>query len=143
MVLLLVGKKRFTNAAILQIQNYYGLTISRNVKSVEDMRKGIRAEYFHILSSNERPQHGLCPDSDDTWCKYRKAIRENKTYDHNNHFHLPDNVMTFIKPIFKDLCKNEIQEKCLLGKTQNPNESRSITSVSYTHLDVYKRQVIA
>lgn len=30
--------------------------------------------------------------------------------------------MSFIKPIFKDLSKKSLLEKCLKKKTQNPNE---------------------
>ena len=38
----------------------------------------------------------------------------------------------------RDLAAPELLKKCLHRRTQNPNES--VNAVSYTHLDVYKRQ---
>lgn len=46
-----------------------------------------------------------------------------KAYRHAEHFHLPPAIMEAIKPIFKDLSKPELLEKCIHGKTQNYNES--------------------
>jgi len=117
------GRGRLTEEAILQIQKYYGLAIRRNHTSVESMKQAIWAEFFHIVSSNENPNHGLCPKDDDTWCKYHIAVKNKEVYDHNKHFHLPSDVMNFIKPIFKDLSDPSLLEKCVKGKTQNPNES--------------------
>lgn len=124
------GKGRLTDTAILQIQNYYGLAIRRNCTvSVENMHKAIWAEYFHILSSNEDPQHELC---DETWCKYRLAIKNKEHYDHNQHFHLPPDVMSFIKPVFRDLSDKNLLARCLKGQTQNQNES--FNSVVWNHI---------
>ena len=55
--------------------------------------------------------------------QYHKAIRNGEEYDHEKHFHLPEDIMLFIKPIFKDLANPVILHKCLRGKPQNPNES--------------------
>lgn len=79
------------------------------------MKKAIWAEFCHLMSSNEDPQHGLRLEHDDIWCKYRKAMQENKTYDHTEHFHLPKNIMCFIKPIFQDLADPKLLEKRLEG----------------------------
>uniref|UniRef100_A0A1B6JDH1 Mutator-like transposase domain-containing protein n=1 Tax=Homalodisca liturata TaxID=320908 RepID=A0A1B6JDH1_9HEMI len=126
------GKNKLTDSAIIQLQKYYGLAIRRNTNSVEDMKKAIWAEFFHVMSSNERPQHGLCPDDEETWCKYRKAVKSNENYDHGSHFHLPENLMTFIKPIFQDLANPTLLGKCTKGKTQNPNES--LNNVIWTYI---------
>lgn len=121
-----------TDAAVLQIQKYYGLAIKRNCStSVHEMYESIWAEFYHLMSSNEDPKHGLCPDDDTTWCKYRLALKQ-KEYDHNQHFHLPADVMNFIKPIFKDLSDKSLLEKCLKGKTQNLIES--FNNIIWTHI---------
>lgn len=126
------GRGRLTDAAILKIQTYYGLSIRRHAtKSVNEMKQAIWAEYFHLLSSNETPQHGLCPKDESTWCKFNLAALKNEPYDHEKHFHLPNNVMTFIKPIFKDLSNPDLLQKCLHGKTQNINESLNNTIWSF------------
>lgn len=117
------GKNRLTNVAILQIQEYYKLAILRNLSSVKEMQAAVWAEYFHLLSSDEKPQHSLCPGTEDTWCKFRKASQNNEAYDHTKHFHLPEGIMIHIKPVFKALADPKLLEKCVKGKTQNVNES--------------------
>lgn len=59
-------------AAIDLLQKYYGLAKSRSARmDVVTIRKAIWATY---LSTDEKPQHGLCPtgDDDNTWCNYQK-----------------------------------------------------------------------
>ncbi|GFT58322.1 uncharacterized protein TNCV_2118331 [Trichonephila clavipes] len=69
------GRGRLTDAEILLLQKYYGLAIRRNVgKSVADMSKSIWAICFHKLSTDENPQHALCPMGEESWCGYNKSI---------------------------------------------------------------------
>lgn len=82
------GRNRLTDAAILSIQKYYGLAIRRNTNSLKDMQRAVWAEYYHLLSSNDNPQHGICPKGSTIWCMYQKALSSNERYDHSEHFHL-------------------------------------------------------
>ncbi|GFX03808.1 uncharacterized protein TNCV_2113801 [Trichonephila clavipes] len=78
------GRGRLTDAEILLLQKYYGLAIRRNVgKSVADMSKSIWAIYFHKLSTDENPQHALCPMGEESWCGYNKSIVSGEKYTHN------------------------------------------------------------
>lgn len=77
------------------------------------------------MSSNEDPKRGLCPEDDGT-CKYKVALMKKESYDQNKNF------LNFIKPIFKDLSEKSLLEKCLKGKTQNPNES--FNNVIWSHV---------
>lgn len=117
------GRGRLTEDAIKNIQTYYGLAIRRNVSSLENMKQAVWAEYFHLLSSNDDPSHGLCPKGEISWCKYNKAIANDESYDHDKHLHLPQAIMEDIKPIFRDLAAPDLLKRCLHGGTQNPNES--------------------
>lgn len=119
----LSGKNRLTDLAVQKLQIFYGLAIRRNCHSLNDMKKAVWATYFHVMSSNNEPRHELCPKEPDTWCKYNIAVIEGKEYDHDKHFHLPEIIMSEVKPIFKDLSNPELLKKCLAGKTQNPNEA--------------------
>lgn len=88
------------------------------------MYNEVWAIYYHKLSTNDNPQHGLCPTGESSWCKYNKlAVSNNndETYDHKNA--LPPVVMDTIKPILDDLSHKDLLSKCKHGKTQNPNES--------------------
>lgn len=71
------GRGRLTGHAIHTIQIYYGLAIRRNAeKGVEAMKTAIWSEYFHLSSTDNNPQHAMCPKDPDTWCKYQKSILE-------------------------------------------------------------------
>lgn len=87
------------------------------------MQKAIWASYFHIMSTNQNPTHQLCPNGNDSWCNYNKSLLSKEKYDHSKHFHLPETIMVLLKPIFKQLANPELLNKCLKGKSQNPNES--------------------
>lgn len=116
------GKNRLTDSEILLLQKYYGLAITRNMhKTVKDMNKGVWAIYFHKLSTDELPQHGMCPTDENTWCGYHKAKKAGKIYKHKHS--LPEAVMFAIKPVFRALSDVKLLAKCLHGRTQNPNES--------------------
>lgn len=126
------GKNRLTDIIIMKIQKFYGLAIRRNVGSLQNMQQAVWAEYFHLLSNNENPNHGLCPVGSESWCGFHRAQATGKTYDHTKHTHVPLPIMEVIKPVFRDLANPELLRKCLHGKTQNPNES--VNSVIWTRV---------
>lgn len=118
------GAGRLTGHAIDTIQIFYGLAIRRNAKKgVQAMKSAVWAEYFHLGSTDENPEHSLCPNDSDTWCKYQKAKLDKIDYKHSEHTHLPAAVMTQIKPIFRDLSNPVLLAKCTHGGTQNVSES--------------------
>ncbi|GFX72786.1 uncharacterized protein TNCV_4063811 [Trichonephila clavipes] len=89
------GRGRLTLKEVDSIQHYYGLAIRKNLSSVEDVKRAIWAIYFHKLSTEDNPQHALCP------------------------------LVNFIESekVFRDLTEKDLLKKCLHGRTQNPNES--------------------
>ncbi|GFX32505.1 uncharacterized protein TNCV_2174231 [Trichonephila clavipes] len=54
------------------------------MNSVSDMFKVVWLIYFHKLSTDSVPQHGLCPTSTDTWCGFNKAKLFGETYSHKH-----------------------------------------------------------
>lgn len=131
----LSGRGRLTDSEIDLIQTYYGLAIRRNTGDSEKMKRAIWAIYFHKLSTDDSPQHGLCPTDAGTWCGYNKALLTNETYSHKHS--LPKSVMEAIKPIFRDLSDDRLLQKCTHGKTQNPNESLNHVIWSRIPKDVF------
>ncbi|MBP1527464.1 MAG: hypothetical protein H9Q66_06055, partial [Spiroplasma ixodetis] len=107
------GRGRLTDGQINKIQRYYGMAIRNNSTDISRMKKAIWAIYFHLFSSDEKPLHGLCPDDDISWCKFRKARRSNKLYNHEEHNHLSKAVMDQLKPVFKSLTDDNLLKKCL------------------------------
>lgn len=118
---ILSGKGRLTDKHIDSLQYYYGAAIRSNTESLDSMKKAVWATFLHKASSDEKPQHQLCPKGEETWCKYNRSQLDGSEYHHANS--LPLAVVEAIKPTYKDLAKPELLAKCLHGKTQNPNES--------------------
>ncbi|GFX98700.1 uncharacterized protein TNCV_1502781 [Trichonephila clavipes] len=103
------------------IQHYYGLAIRKNLSSVEDVKRAIWAIYFHKLSTEDNPQHALCPLGEDSWCGYNRSIVTGEFYIHKHS--LPESILLKVKKVFRDLTEKDLLKKCLHGRTQNPNES--------------------
>lgn len=119
---MLGGKGKLTAKVIDNLSRYYGLAIRNNCDSVEKMKTAIWATYYHQQSTDENPQHDKCPAGADSWCGYQKALAEGKPFKHE-YTPLPEDVLNAIKPIYEDLSKDELLERCLGGFTQNTNES--------------------
>lgn len=74
MVLLLVDKVQKTyNYSYTPNTKIWQLGIMMECKISWRHDESIWAENFHSLLSKERPQYGLCPDRNKTWCKYFKS----------------------------------------------------------------------
>ena len=107
-----------------KLTQYYGRAIRYNSHSVEEMKKAIWATYYHYASTDTEPQHQNCPTGEDSWCEWQKAAASNRlvTFKHS-YSALPTDVLEGIKPIYEDLSKDALLERCIGGFTQNNNES--------------------
>ena len=92
------GKNRLTESVIDKIQNYYGMAIRQNVHNVEAMKKAVWAVLFHLSSSDDKPNHGLCPQGSDSWCKYNRAKQNCEKFTHKPV--IPHAVVEVIKDTF-------------------------------------------
>lgn len=103
-----------------ELSTNYGLAIKRHPDSVEEMRKEIWAGFYHKISTDSNPQHSYCSES---WCKYKIAVKNNSVHKFKHPPALAQDVQEVLKPIYDDLTKQELLERCLGGNTQNNNES--------------------
>ena len=71
-------------------------------------------------SATSEARHMFC-HKDSQWCKMRQAEKLHIPYVDKPG--LPVAVRDAIMPIFKELSKPELLERCLHGKTQNCNEA--------------------
>lgn len=71
------------------------------------MKQSVWAFYYHILSIDGKPQHGLCPT--DSWCEYKKTKVTGENYTHKNSIPIP--IMEIIQPIFRALGIVDLQKK--------------------------------
>ena len=106
----------------MSIQVYYGNAIRAHTNDLEGMKTACWAVFYHSISTDEKPQHHCCPVGAESWCKYQRSLALGQDAPPHTP-RIPTSFEQYIKPIFDDLCKPELLEKCLLGATQNRNES--------------------
>jgi hypothetical protein len=87
------------------------------------MKRAVLATFLHKTSTDEQPQHLLCPKGPNSLCGYNRNLLDRTQYEHKNG--LPLAIIEAIKPIYRDLCNEELLKKCLHGKRHNVNESLS------------------
>lgn len=120
------GKGRLTGKMIDKLAVYYGKAIREHCKSdcIDGMKDAIWSTYYHLSSTDKKPIHHKCPKGENSWCVYQKAkaAGQLKNFVHD-YKPLPPDILKAIKPIYQDLSKKELLERCLGGYTQNSNES--------------------
>lgn len=120
----LSGKGKLTSKLIDKLTVYYGLAIRRNCDSVQNMKDAMWATYLHYNSSDKNQQHDRCPNGSDSWCAWQRASAMNSLSSFKHDYDpLPNDVSSAIKPIYEELSKEELLERCVGGFTQNNNES--------------------
>ena len=120
------GRGRLTDKVIDQLQIYYGGAIRGNRNDLDGMERSIWAIFYHSVSTDEHPQHQYCPEGEESWCKYQQAIARSLSPPPHNP-KIPADLAEHVKPVFSRLSSRELLEKCLLGATQNQNESFNST----------------
>lgn len=114
---------KLTDKVINDLQSYYRLAITRHVDSVDDMRKAIWSTYYHKCSIDEKPQHTYCPTGEESWCAWHRTEAAGTVKDFIHEIHRSAKLFRKIRPIYEDLSKDDLLERCLGGNTQNDNES--------------------
>lgn len=118
------GRNKLTAKLIDKLSVYYGLAIRRHNTSKDDMKKAIWATFYHYSSTDSQPQYQHCPEGSESWCKWQQAKTKGELCDFSHDYSaLPESVLKAIKPIYEDLSKDALLERCVGGYTQNNNES--------------------
>lgn len=124
----LSGKKygSLTEEKIVKLQNYYRCAITKNIPHVEKMKTAIFATLQHEMSTDNDPRHEKCPDGEDSWCFYRRAVAKREVPPSHKKYlgtALSMEIIQKIMPVYQRLANDELLKRCLRGKTQNANES--------------------
>ncbi|CAH3034541.1 unnamed protein product [Pocillopora meandrina] len=91
--------------------------------AVYAMKKNIIAILHHCVNSTDNAkQHRFCPPGDSSWCKWQQD-QATGTSTYKGDDCLPEVFVETLKPTFVSLSDSKLLERCVRGKTQNPNES--------------------
>ena len=100
------------------------MAIRSNVDDLHGMMMAVQAILHHMTSTNDRPVHHMCPVGENSWCSYNKAKAGNKLDEYKHGFDpIPQAIVQLLKPICNRLGSRLLLSLCLLGHTQNANES--------------------
>ena len=118
------GTGRLTKKVIDKLQNYYGMAIRSNFGDLCGMMTAVQATLHHMTSTDDRLVHHKCPEGKNCWCSYNKAKARNELDEYKHGFDaIPQAIVQLLKPIYNRLGGRLLLSKCLLGYTQNANES--------------------
>lgn len=98
-------------------QRFYRYALKDHPNDLEGMREACLAVFHHYTC-----QHLHCPTGRESWCKHNEALALGRTPPPQSPS-IPPDYVKYLQPIWMKLCEPELLRKCLLGATQNRNES--------------------
>lgn len=116
------GKGRLTGDLIAKLSTYYGRALKSHEGDVTNMKRAVMATYRHVTSTDDHPDHSLCPTGRESWCRHNAALAKGKPAPKHS-YNLPKDVARALLPVYERLSETKLLERCLRGKTQNSNES--------------------
>ena len=116
------GRGRLTDKRIDKLQVYYGMAIRQNIHDIDCMKTAVMAIWHHSKSTDDDPDHDLCPPGENSWCGFQQDIA-NGTSDYTHAAPIPEAVANSILPTFEALSDETLLSRCLHGGTQNQNEA--------------------
>ncbi|KAK8738968.1 hypothetical protein OTU49_003766 [Cherax quadricarinatus] len=136
------GKDSLTDATIHKLASYFVNNIRKHMNAdVKSMRNGVLASLYHCISTDEKPQHHLCPVGADSWCFHQRATSNNETPPSHNtmevRLRLEPEDEAAVKKIYEELTSEEMM-LCLKGCTQITNKSLHQLVGTYCPKTIYK-----
>ena len=105
------GSGRLTKTTIDKLQVYYEKAIRNNSHDLQAMKNAVMAIWHHTPSTNEGPDHDLCPPADGSWCGFQPDVGKG-TSDYQHNHPLPKAVANSILPIFEALSDEDLLARC-------------------------------
>lgn len=92
-----------TDSTIDKLQVYYQGAIRNSPNDIPRMQRAIWASLYHMVSSDEFPEHSRCPDGAESWCKWKRAQALNEVPPSHTQrtTSLATDVLVKIIPIYK------------------------------------------
>lgn len=116
------GRGRLTKDLMLKLQRWYGKAIRSNTGDAVAMSRAVMAIFYHSSSTSAYPIHHMCPSGPTSWCKHNRAVAKGEPPP-PHHQTIPHVISHLVKRVFLNLSKESLMERCVLGATQNQNES--------------------
>ncbi|KAH7981696.1 hypothetical protein HPB52_000721 [Rhipicephalus sanguineus] len=116
------GKGKLTAELVTKLTNYYGWALKAHQGNIDEMENAVLATYYHVTSTDTKPQHSRCPKGEESWCAHNKAVARQQAPP-KHRYNLPEYIAEALLPVYTRLSDRKLLERCQRGKTQNSNES--------------------
>ena len=143
------GFGKLTATTMVKLTGYYGKAIWSHAHNLQGMSDAVFATFDHAVSTDEKPQHTLCPQGADSWCFHQRALALGETPGtHRADVGIPlsAEVGAEVHEVYERLGHRDLLRRCLHGATQNANEclhSKVRAKCPKTSFVGYQRAVIA
>lgn len=124
-----LGGKKFGSLTVHTcnvLQTYYRNAVNEHLGNPDGMKRAIWASLLHCMSTDENPQHHMCPNGSSSWCFYNRAAAKGETpQSHKKKIKTPISyeVARAIYPIYERMSDLNLLRRMQHGLTQNANES--------------------
>ena len=78
--------RKLTKTNIEKITNTYAANLKRSAPDTNQMKLDVYAGIYHMLSSDNKPQHHLCPEGEMSWCFFQRAKARGEEPRKHRHF---------------------------------------------------------
>ena len=117
-------KGQVTEKIATKLTNYYADALKTNAPDIKSMQNAVFASLYHMSSTNEEPNHKLCPPGEKSWCKYQREtfmkVEDSKRTNHNAE--LTVRCVKLLEPLYTRLTNADLLQRCSRMRTQNANE---------------------
>ena len=111
-----------TYKTIKLLTHYYG----KSIRSSTGVCAAMQDAAWEVFFTTPSPQYQYCPSGQQSWCKFNWALANSEpSPPHSPTIH-PD-IVPSLKKVFERLIHPILMESCVLGATQNLNESFNST----------------
>jgi len=116
------GHGKLMGETIQALTVYYDRAIRSHHDDLDGMENAVFASFYHVSSTDAKPQHDRCPQTKERWCFYQKALAEGG-HKNNIRYLLSPEVAVHVEGVYLCLSDCDLLSHCLRSATQNPNES--------------------
>ena len=121
------GVGRLTANKCQAMQNFYRGALLGNLTDTKKMRDAIWATLWHSMSTDDEPQHHLCPSGEESWCFIKRAEARNevplpKHTEQHHSTHLQKSIALKLIPVYRRMSEESLLKRMMHGGTQNTNE---------------------
>ena len=104
------------------LQSYYRNALMNNLGSVDSMRAAVWSTLMHCMSTDENTHHLRCPQGEDSWCFFNRAVARGETPAQRK-CRLNYDDARAIRPVYERMSDPALLKRVQQGKTQNANEA--------------------